>query len=390
MSATESFYADLPAFERFEEFADFSAYAPVPDDWTVLVSDVVGSTRAIAEGRYKAVNMVGAASITAVLNVSDGLAVPFVFGGDGGMVVVPPGLAGRGAAALRALQRHAGPVFGLDLRAAAVPVGRLRAEGHELSVRKLRLNGRNMLAMFAGSGTARVDEILKQGGPDDPAVLAPMEDDGPPDLDGLSCRWEPLAASHGRMIALMVRPVGGDGDYVGMVARLRAILDQDIRAHAPARAETMRLKFPQAGLRIEARALALTRGWARAWGRVALTALGQLWCHLRGTRLGDYDAPRYAGELRAQTDFRKFDGCLRTVLDCTEAQLAEIEGWLDAEYRAGRLVYGLHAGRSALMTCLVFNLAQGEHVHFVDAAGGGFARAALDFKERAAALQRAD
>ena len=47
-----------------------------------------------------------------------------------------------------------------------------------------------------------------------------------------------------------------------------------------------------------------------------------------------------------------------------------------------RLVYGLHVNAEALMTCLVFDLAQSRHVHFVDAAGGGFAEAARGFKER--------
>lgn len=76
---------------------------------------------------------------------------------------------------------------------------------------------------------------------------------------------------------------------------------------------------------------------------------------------------------------------LRTVLDVTPDQADRIEAWLDAEYRAGRLVYGLHRDRAALMTCLVFNMEQGSHIHFVDAAGGGFARAAEGFKARLAA-----
>ena len=41
------------------------------------------STRAIAEGRYKDVNMIGAACINAVLNISRKKSVPYVFGGDG-------------------------------------------------------------------------------------------------------------------------------------------------------------------------------------------------------------------------------------------------------------------------------------------------------------------
>ena len=58
-------------------------YRPLPDDWVVGFSDVVGSTEAIAKGRYKAVNMVGAGVIAAVANALERRPFPFVFGGDG-------------------------------------------------------------------------------------------------------------------------------------------------------------------------------------------------------------------------------------------------------------------------------------------------------------------
>jgi hypothetical protein len=83
---------------------------------------------------------------------------------------------------------------------------------------------------------------------------------------------------------------------------------------------------------------------------------------------------------------RERTSMLRTVLDVTPEQAGRIEAWLEDQYRERRLVYGLHRARTALMTCLVFSLEQGEHVHFVDAAGGGFAKAAEGFKARLAAL----
>ncbi len=86
------FYNGLAPFHDFAEFVEFDAYEPVPDDWIVMIADVQGSTRAIEEGHYKDVNMVGAASITAVLNTCGDIEVPFVFGGDGGTVVVPGSL----------------------------------------------------------------------------------------------------------------------------------------------------------------------------------------------------------------------------------------------------------------------------------------------------------
>ena len=389
----DDFYARLEPFVEFERFADFADYSPFPDDWVVLAGDIEGSTQAIAEGRYKAVNMVGAAVITAVLNVCGDTEVPFVFGGDGGAVVVPARLAEAGAAALCQLQAHAQATFDLRLRAAAVPVSRIRAEGQDLRVRRMLLNGSNHLAMFSGGGIDFADRVLKGADGDDPALLRARPDDPAPALQGLSCRWEPLAASHGRMIALMVRPVGSSDPgaaYAAIVARLREILDQDIPAHAPASDAALRFRWPPRGLAMEVRLLAPTIGRLKAWGWTLMTSAFQKWCHWRGKKAGDYDAPRYLEELKAQTDFRKFDDCLRTVLDCSEAQVAAIEAYLDSEHAKGRLVYGLHADNSALMTCLVFSLTQSEHIHFVDAAGGGFAKAAEGFKARLSALEGAE
>ena len=391
MSGSEDFYSSLTAFSDFAEFSNFEAYAAVPDDWVVLAGDIQGSTRAIAEGRYKAVNMVGAAVITSVLNVCKGREVPFVFGGDGGAVVVPRALAEQAKDALARLQAHSQHTFGLSLRAAVVPVSRIRAEGHDLRVRRLALNGANYLAMFSGGGINHVDTILKLGADEDPDVLRADLDLEPPDLEGLSCRWEPLAAAHGRMIALMVKPVGTEPEgavYTDVVEQLRAILDGNIRVHAPASDRTLRLRWPPRGLGIEIRALSLGWGKVKAWAWAWMTSVFQKWAHWRGTQIGSYDAPRYMEELKAQTDFRKFDDCLRTVLDCTPAQVAEIETWLDSEFAKGRLVWGLHADQTALMTCLVFSIEQGEHIHFVDAAGGGFAKAAEGFKERLSLIDK--
>ena len=83
------FYADLKPFERFDDFVAFGAYAPLPDDWWIVIADVVGSTQAIREGRYKRVNMVGASAIMAALNVRGGTEIPYVFGGDGATTTKP-------------------------------------------------------------------------------------------------------------------------------------------------------------------------------------------------------------------------------------------------------------------------------------------------------------
>ena len=97
----QDFYAAMPVFDSFADVINPSSYRPVPEDWAVGFSDVVGSTKAIAEGRYKAVNMVGAGVIAAVANALQRRPFPYVFGGDGASFAVSAADAAAAAEALR-------------------------------------------------------------------------------------------------------------------------------------------------------------------------------------------------------------------------------------------------------------------------------------------------
>ena len=108
---TDFFYGSIPVFRGFGSLMDPALYTPLPDDWSVGVADIVESTKAIANQRYKAVNMAGAAVIAAVTNALEGREFPFVFGGDGASFAVSPAdlPIAREALALSPLRRrHAG------------------------------------------------------------------------------------------------------------------------------------------------------------------------------------------------------------------------------------------------------------------------------------------
>ena len=382
----ESFYRDLAPFSTFAEFADIGDYAPVPEDWTVMVADVRGSTRAIEEGRYKDVNMVGAAAITGVLNACGAVEVPFVFGGDGAALVVPPSVAAPAKQALMGLAALSRARFGLELRIGAVPVANLRALRADLRVRKLELSPGNFLAMFSGGGIELAETLLKAE-PADPRYVLEASADAEPDLEGLSCRWEPLTPRGGRMLTLMVRGTSGNTIIErkllhDLIDRITAVLGGDAGAAAPANPYSMRFRWPPRGLRLEARATAGEGSFLGRYAKIFIQSLIQFWCERFDRKAGDYDAPRYREELRAYTDYRKYDDMLRMVLDVTDDQAAAIERYLEEEYRKGDLVYGTFVTDRALMTCLVFSLEQSEHVHFVDGANGGFALAAKGFKQR--------
>lgn len=387
-TGNDRFYSALAPFRQFDEFTAFEAYAPVPADWVVIIADVEGSTRAIEAGNYKAVNMVGAASITAVLNVRGDIELPYVFGGDGGTLVVPGGMREAAGAALLRLQAASQDLFGLSLRVGAVPVADLRAQGHDVRVRKFELSPRNYLAMFAGGGIEGADALLKADAPGVRLSRDADDDPGepdPPDLEGLSCRWEPLTPKNGKMMTLMVqgRDPGTEGKLLGgVLAAIGEILGDALPEHAPASRHSMRFRWPPRGLRLEARASRGKESFAKRYRKVLISSLIQFFLERFNLKAGSYDAPVYREELRANTDFRKYDGLFRAVLDVSPDQAGRIERYLADQYRAGRLVYGLKLAEAALMTCLVFNLDQSEHVHFVDGAEGGFAMAARDFKAR--------
>ncbi|MEM7300842.1 MAG: DUF3095 domain-containing protein [Pseudomonadota bacterium] len=381
---TAQFFQSLSGFSDFSLVGDETVYQPLPDDWLLLISDVVESTKAIERGEYKAVNMVGAASIICVLNIAEDIELPYVFGGDGGLIAVPPVLADQAKTALSRLRNTSKTMFGLELRAAAIPVGDLRTSGAETLVGKLQLSPGNDLAMFAGNGVPVADAWLKSEGASAGYEIPKAPADTPPDLEGLSCRWEPLEARNGTMLTLIIVP--NQGTAVSTFnTRMVELLGDAPEAHAPARDETMRFRFPPRGLTMEiAAGLGKSTPFKRAF-HAHFTALMQLLCERFAIKIGDYDGAAYRKELQSNTDFRKYDGALRMVIDVTTEQADKIEKMLEAEYQSGTLTYGTFRSPRALMTCLLFSLDESRHIHFVDGADGGYALAAKGLKQRLAA-----
>lgn len=368
----------LPAFSRFEEVADPAVYQPLPADWALAMADVVSSTAAIAAGRYKQVNMAGAAVISAVLNAVGVKSLPFVFGGDGAFIAVPPEGQNAARAALADVGAWVADEMQLDLRTALVPVSAIRAAGHDVRAARFQASTEVGYAMFAGGGASWAERQMKQG-----AFAVPRSPAGArPDLTGLSCRWNPVASRNGQIVSLIVVPgeTGYDAKFRGFVDEVLALAAEGARQGNPVPDGGPPLKLSLSGVEAEAR---LAGGW---WARmkVRLGVLVQagllIVLHRLDRPLGGFDAREYVQDIERNADFRKFDDGLKMTIDVTGDQLARIEAMLSQAAAAGLCRYGLHAQQSALMTCVVPTPMTRDHMHFVDGGAGGYAEAAKRMK----------
>lgn len=94
------------------------------------------------------------------------------------------------------------------------------------------------------------------------------------------------------------------------------------------------------------------------------------------------DAPSYVQSMRAHTDYRKFDDMIRQVVDCTKEQADEVEEYLQSLHEKKLVYYGTQRSKNALMTCLLRDTTEGQHIHFVDGDMGGYALAAKQMKQQ--------
>ena len=330
MRATPSpdrFYSSLPVFRDFTHVVNPALFKPLPDDWVVGTADIVQSTKAIAENRYKAVNMAGASVIVAVTHALDDREFPFVFGGDGASFAVPAVDAEAAREALVATAAWVRDDLDLTLRIGMVTVAAIRAAGFDVRVARYAPSEHISIAMFAGGGMAFADAAMKRGD----IALAAGPPGARPDLSGLSCRFEEIRSSRGVVLSLVVAPVPGVdvNAFRAAIEDIARIVERTPDASRPVPGQKLRLTWPPQGFELEARA-SRRRGqplWLRRIEVLVYTLIGFMIMRF-GITVGKFVPAKYTRELIDNSDFRKFDDALRMVLDCTVELADEIEAHL--------------------------------------------------------------
>ncbi len=378
---TASFYTTVPVRRGFRALMDPAQYTPLPADWTVGIADIVQSTKAIAEQRYKAVNMAGAAVIAALTNALGGREFPFVFGGDGASFAVPPRDTEIAREALAATAAWADSELGLtSARRAGSDRRHSRARSRRARGAVWAVGESVLCDVFgrrARLGRRRGEARRLRRHPCPARQLGRI-------YSGLSCRFQEFRAAQGMILSLIVLPAPGAdaAAFRALTEEIVTLVEASPDAGRPVPAQGPALRWPPQGVALETRAAPGGRLRRRA-GVLAKTLIYFL--IMRASRpIGSFVPARYMRQVVENSDYRKYDDGLRMILDCTPELADALERRLAAAAGAAR--YGLFRQDAAMMTCFTPSPTRSDHVHFVDGARGGYAAAASALKAALAPL----
>ncbi len=391
------FYKNLPHALDLNEISNSNKLQSLPDDWHVIITDIVNSTIAIENNKYKDVNTIGGLSVVGITNIQKDLELPFIFGGDGVTVCIPSAFVPLAAKALSYTAEVSEKEFGLKLRVGIVPAKDIFEAGKKIEVGKLKVSPRYSQTIFLGDGIDYAEYLIKKD-PNSKYLLEKVPDHEA-DFSGFSCRWKSIPSLHGEIVSIIIKGLNTDLNsadklYDSIIREIDLIFGGEEEYH-PVVVEKLDLSMESK--KLIAQAKIETKGF---WNRFFLIQKFRIE-HLLLKFLMKYkkDLVIYNGgkqtEVKASTiketfrktsDFRKFDGTLKMVISGTTFARKKLELYLEELFQQKKIAYGIYVSTEALMTCLLFADTEAE-VHFIDGSDGGYALAAKEFKKRLASLK---
>jgi hypothetical protein len=269
-----------------------------------------------------------------------------------------------------------------------VKVSELTGQNFWVDLAKVRVSPHMTQSALSGRGWSEAERRVKT--PDAAGVLMVREDEGPADanFEGFECRWKNVPNFNGHKLSLLVTAMSSEPNvnhdiYQAVAGKIHAIYGEVANYH-PLRPDRMRMALNPRSLSHEWRVRSGDLSWVKRLGyfvNMLFLNLAGMYLFMRNIDTRKVEWSHYRNDMVDNTDFRKFDGVLRMVMDGNDTQAAELEQYLQSQFLAGRLVYGMYKSRAALVTCLVQSY-NGNHMHFVDGSDGGYALAARGLKEQ--------
>lgn len=355
------------------------SFSRIPQDWTIIITDIRNSTQAVMGGDHQNVNLLATGSIVTVLNIAFRMkiSVPFFFGGDGATFIIPPTLRDEALCALQAFKRNALDNFGLDLRVGQVAVADVFSAGHELSIAKYYNSSVFSTPVILGDGLIYAEKIIKG---DDYLIDEVISAKPEPDLSGMQCRWDRIAPPEDKeeIVTLLVLSVDRNQSEIFrlVLSKIDALYGSH-KKRQPISVPKLRLNttFGRLGTEMRARI-----------GKIRLFELlrEKLISLYAFVYLRTIKGRRYLEKLVAMSDTLVLDGKINTVISGTRTQREALQLFLDDLESGSKIAYGIHTSKASIMSCYVRDLDDG-HVHFVDGSDGGYTQAARMLKQKLSA-----
>jgi hypothetical protein len=382
--STNSFYNDLVPLNSFEDVVNNKNHTNLPEDWWIIISDVMGSTNAIEAGKYREVNSIGASTIITILNVNRDIQVPYIFGGDGATLAVPPEMVHGAKEALLGAQKLSREGFSLDLRIGMIPVSELTTMDAWCKISKWQMSKDIVQAAISGRGWELAEQLIKDPDTRDKYEVVETESIKPnADFTGFECRWNPVESRKDHKLCLLVQASSSEQmEFYNRFFLMKKKIYGSTSDHHPLSLDLMSFPLHPSGLSPELtiRNSSLISRFFYRLNMLIENLIGTL-VFSTGINLSFFNGTTYLEEFLHNTDYQKFEGMLKLVVDGSDEQSKQMEEFLEEEFQKENCIYGIFRAPQAIITCLIRSY-QGDHTHLVDGSNGGYAMAAKNFKMR--------
>ena len=372
-----NFYQQITPFIDYNEIFESKHYKKVPENWFVIFTDVMGSTEAVKNGKYRDVNMVGAMIISAITN-SFKCQLPFSFGGDGSLIFIPPEFLEKAENELQKCLYISSKFYNLKLRGAIIPLKDVYAfdSSTYIEVAKYQLSENNYTAQFRGDGLKIVERIAKSGLCENKYLKKSKE--GKPNLDGLSCRWAPMPNTKGTIASIIINSFH-ENEIKKSISYIEKILGRTLNESSPVMPENINPSWPPR-LDLEAKAnISNLIEYKKVYRKTFWVNLLAFVIIRLNLNIAGFNTKKYKQEVSQNSDYKKYDDSLKMVIDCSLEEAEKIKEYLDSQRIKGCLTFGIHLSTNAVMTCYVQST-DNQHIHFIDGEGGGYTQASVQVK----------
>jgi hypothetical protein len=372
---TKQFYRDLSSVKKpFKEVIQSGKFfEKVPNDWVVVVTDIKGSTRAFSKGKYEEVNIAAASSVIIGINLAKQYKteIPFIYGGDGATLLVPPEMKETLLEDLATLRHNTRKRFKLNLRVGSISVKEIHENGYNLKIAKYAVTRNYQQAIFIDSGLYFAEKVIK-----DNFSYQTHKKGGkrPLNLSGLQCRWNVIRPPENKeeIFCLIVDVENKEKHqkiYAEILSKIDSIYGTFEKRH-PVKKEDI-----SHTLKIQD----LHRESLVKFGRLKIEHIVKRL--FEGTIERIFKNSKYHHLLALATDTLKVDGTLKTIIAGNITQRKKLLEYLEAKESLGLFSFGYHSAPSTTMTCFVEPKTE-RFVNFLDGTGGGYIQAAKMLKKK--------